>query len=196
MQAEPPYFAPIRWQRSMPSASRKRPMSAASSFAREAVVRRRRRRAEARQVGPHHAILAGEMRHPLRPRARGFRIAVHHHDGLGRRPGRAEPVVLVGHGQAGPQLDRGHGVSSARIVAPGPPSTIPPGACIPRSQPRANVIAGRAQRRDVRFRQGPVAEVAGRHQPITRGNQVARPGKQKTSTSATSCNPTNGMIPR
>jgi len=31
MHAEPPYLAPIRWQASMPSASRNRPISAASS---------------------------------------------------------------------------------------------------------------------------------------------------------------------
>src|SRR5262245_13782584 len=91
----------------------------------EAVVLRCRRRAEAGQVGPHHAILAGEMRYPLRPGARGFRIAVDHYDHFGRGPGRAEPMVLVGHGEAGPQLDGGHGVSSIRIVAPAPPSTIP-----------------------------------------------------------------------
>ncbi len=33
MQAEPPYFAPTRWQRSIAMASRKRPMSAAISGA-------------------------------------------------------------------------------------------------------------------------------------------------------------------
>src|SRR6185436_20089667 len=92
---------------------------------REAVILRGGRCAEAEQVGPHHPISAREMRHPLAPRARGFGVAVDHHDRLRRRPGRAEPVVLVGYVEAGPQFDGGHGVlSCGRIVAPAVPTRI------------------------------------------------------------------------
>ena len=77
-------------------------------FRREAVVHRRGRCAEAGQVGPDDAIFAGQMRHPLRPRARRFGVAVDHHDGFGRRPRRAEPIVLVGHVETGAEFGGGH----------------------------------------------------------------------------------------
>ena len=100
MQAEPPYLAPIRWQRSIPSASRKRPMSAASS-----------RRSSHSPAGSRDAPKPGrsgrmtrycrEMRNPAGPGARGFGVAVHHHHGLGHGPRLAKPMVLIGHPNPG-----------------------------------------------------------------------------------------------
>src|SRR5262245_58713751 len=73
-----------------------------------AVVLRRGRGAEARQVEPDDPVSVGEMRHPLGPGLRGFAIAVHQHDRLWRRPRRTEPIVLIGYGKAWPDFDFMH----------------------------------------------------------------------------------------
>ncbi len=73
-----------------------------------AVALRRRRGAEARQVGPYHPVARRQPRHPGEPRARGFRIAVDHHHALRHAPRRAEPVVLIGERDARPDLDGVH----------------------------------------------------------------------------------------
>src|SRR5262245_21268201 len=80
-----------------------------------AVVLRRGRGAEARQVEPDDPVSAGEMRHPLGPGPRGFAIAMHQHDRLWRRPRRAEPIVLVGYGEAGPDFDFLHRLGNADL---------------------------------------------------------------------------------
>jgi hypothetical protein len=73
-----------------------------------AVAGRLSRGAETRKIGPHDPVLAGEMRHPLRPRPRGFRIAVDHHHRLRCRPWRPEPVALIGHPHARPDFNLLH----------------------------------------------------------------------------------------
>src|SRR5262249_4115897 len=58
-----------------------------------AVPGRLGRGAEARQVETNDTVLVRQMRHPRDPGARGFGVAMHHHDGLGDAPGFAEPIV-------------------------------------------------------------------------------------------------------
>ena len=87
-------------------------MSAASSVGAPAVVGRLRRRAKPRQVRADDAVVPREMGHPAGPGARGFRIAVDHHHRLGNRPRLAEPVVLVGHPDAGPDFNLAHSRSA------------------------------------------------------------------------------------
>src|SRR5262249_5909685 len=83
-----------------------------------AVVRRRGRGAEARQVEPDDPVSVGETRHPLGPGLRGFAIAVHQHNRLWRRPRRAAPIVPAGYGEAGPDLDFLHRFSTRLEVPP------------------------------------------------------------------------------
>ncbi len=77
-----------------------------------AVSRRLGGGAEARQIGTQDPVSAGEVGNPSAPGPRGLRVAVDHHHGLGRGPGRTEPMVLIGHPHAGPDLGLLHRLSS------------------------------------------------------------------------------------
>src|SRR5262249_24801200 len=76
-----------------------------------AVPGRLSRAAEARQVETNDTVLVRQMSHPRDPGARGFGIAVHHHDGLGNAPRFAEPIVLIRDPHARPDLYFVHGVA-------------------------------------------------------------------------------------
>jgi hypothetical protein len=66
------------------------------------------RPAEASGIETDHPELAGEQRHPRVPEARVLGVAVMQDDGLRRRPGIGEAVVLVVHDQISGQARRRH----------------------------------------------------------------------------------------
>src|SRR5262249_50999963 len=112
-----------------------------------AVPGRLGRGAEARQVETNDTVLVRQMRHPRDPGARGFGVAMHHHDGLGNHlvHGVAPtcfPAVRVPLTRTGPPICKPTKTSS-NVTA------LVPNMFVNRSRACRPQISGRTMRRNV-----------------------------------------------